>query len=148
MATSKHLYSSLKSLSSKCDILKAKFTSFRAHAHLLADPRNGIQGLEVEDSTQDTSFLIQFCDHTVRFSFTAQMSDTGQPLGVVSCALELQDGAALNRKAVAQFSYAHNGIVNVAKPDDFDDQLSIDDNVSAVYLIAHHLALALEWPEA
>ena len=138
MQTATQIYKSLEDLSQRHDRLRKKFVNFFELAGYLATGSSPIRGIAFDGHIEDDFFAVTFCGQTFHFSFSISLDQTGASRGCVSC-FGADPIDTTKRKLVTSFSYSGTGVTDVQKPDDIEDQIIIDSDVGAVFLVCYCL---------
>lgn len=138
MPTSTQIYKRLEDLSQRHERLRKKFLDFFELAGYLATSSSPIRGITFDGHLDDNFFNVSFCDHTFKFTFSLSLDDTGASRGTVSCfGTDLVDPS--KQKLITAFSFLSTGVTDVQKPEDMEDQITIDSNVGAIFLVCYCL---------
>ncbi len=138
MPTATQIYKRLEDLSQRHDRLRKKFVDFFELAGYLATGSSPIRGITFDGHIENNYFMVTFCGQTFHFSFSLSLDQAGTSRGCVLCfCADPMD--ATKRKVVTEFSYSGTGVTDVQKPDDIEDQITIDSDVGAVFLVCYCL---------
>lgn len=138
MATATQIYKRLEDLSQRHDRLRKRFVNFFELAGYLATGSSPIRGITFDGHIEENFFRVTFCGQTFHFSFSLSLDQAGASRGCVSC-FGADPIDITNRKLVTEFSYSGTGVTDVPKPDDIEDQITIDSDVGAVFLVCYCL---------
>lgn len=70
------------------------------------------------------------------------LDEAGASNGCISC-FSVDPFDATKRQLKTEFSYDGRGITDIPKPDDIEDQISLDSDVGAIYLVCHCLLIGM-----
>ena len=138
MPTATQIYRRLEELSRRHDRLRKKFVDFFELAGYLATDSSPIRGITFDGHIEENYFTVTFCGQTFHFSFSLSLDQTGASRGYISCFC-IDPIDTTKRKLVTEFSYSGAGVTDVQKPDDIEDQITIDSDVGAVFLVCYCL---------
>lgn len=138
MMNASQMYKTLEELTSRHDRLRKKFSQFFELAKYLATNNSPIKGIIFEDHLKQNYFSINFCGYLFHFNFSVSLNQSGIAIGCVTC-YSVDVFFPTQRKTIIEFSYTGTGAVDFKKPDDIEDQLTIDSEVSAIFLVCHCL---------
>lgn len=142
MTTADQMYRKLEDLSKRHERLRKKFVEFFELAGYLATDNSPIKGIVFDDHIEDNYFVMNFCGQAFHFWFSMTLDQAGASLGCVSCfAVDPFDSTKRQLKIV--FSYSGTGITDIPKPHDIEDQISLDSDVGAIYLVCHCLLIGM-----
>ena len=71
----------------------------------------------------------------------------GEPIGLIKCCKYDTLTGNVGTELFHLFSSKPNGDTNVAKPENLEQPLNIEDSTSAVYLVAHCMRKVFEYTE-
>lgn len=138
MTTAAQMYKKLEDLSKRHARLREKFLEFFKLARYLATDNYQIKGIAFDDHTEDNYFVVTFCGQPFQFCFSLTLDQAGASHGCISC-FAVDPFDATKRQLKTTFLYSGTGIADVPKPDDIEDQISIDSDGGAIYLVCHCL---------
>lgn len=142
MTTSAQIYKRLEALSKRYERLRKKFVEFFELAGYLATDNSPIKGIAFDDHIEDNYFVINLCGQAFHFCFSMTLDQTGAAHGCISC-FAADPFDATKRQLKTAFSYSGTGITDIPKPDDIEDQISLDSDVGAIYLVCHCLLIGM-----
>lgn len=138
MPTATQIYKRLEDLSQRHQRLRKKFMDFFELAGYLATGSSPIQGITFDGHLDDNYFNVSFCGHTFQFVFSLSLDETGASRGTVSC-FGSDPIDPSKRRLITAFSYLGTGVTDVPKPEDIEDQITLDSDVGAVFLVCYCL---------
>jgi hypothetical protein len=138
MPTATQIYKRLEDLSQRHDRLRKKFVDFFELAGYLATGSSPIRGITFDNHIEDNFFTVTFCGQSFHFSFSLSLDQTGAARGCVSC-FGADPVDVTKRRLVTTFSYTGTGVTDAQKPDDIEDQITIDSDVGAIFLVCYCL---------
>jgi hypothetical protein len=138
MKTAAQMYKKLEDLSKRHVRLREKFIEFFKNAGYLTTNNSRIKGITFDDHIEDNYFVVTFCDQPFHFCFSLTLDQAGESHGCISC-FAVDPFDATKRQLKTLFLFSGNGITDVPKPDDIEDQISIDSDIGAIYLVCHCL---------
>jgi hypothetical protein len=138
MPTATQIYRQLEDLAQRHERLRKKFLDFFELAGYLATRASRIQGVVLDGHLDDNFFNVSFCGHTFQFTFSLALDEAGASRGTVSC-FSADPIETSKRKLVTSFSYSGTGVTDVPNPGDIEDQITIDSDVGAVFLVCYCL---------
>ncbi len=134
MINANQLYSQLKDISQRHGNLKKRFEEFFAAAGYLSSAQSSIQGITFEEHLDESYFNVAFCGQTFQFRFSVVLDQAGTSRGAVSCLGA--DGTDISKKKlISFFTYSGTGAADVEKPTGISDQITVNDEVGAIYLV-------------
>ncbi len=142
MTTASQMYKKLEDLSKRYERLRKKFFEFFELAGYLATDQSSIKGIVFDDHIERNYFVTNFCGQAFHFCFSMTVDQAGASHGCVSC-FAVDPFDATIRQLKTAFSYSGTGITDVSKPDDIEDQISLDSDVGAIYLVCHCLLIGM-----
>lgn len=138
MPTATQIYKDLEDLSLRHDRLRKRFIDFFNLAAYLATGSSPIRGMTLDSHFEENFFTVAFCGRVFRFSFSLSLDQAGSSRGCVSCFCADPIDAG-KRTLVTEFSYSGTGVTDIQKPDDIEDQITIDSDDGAVFLVCYCL---------
>lgn len=142
MPTATQTYRALEDLSNRYERLRKRFLDFFELASHLLTENSPISGIAFDGHHDENYFNVAFCGQTFQFSYSVFLDQNGASRGAISCFSADQIDPS-KRKLVTAFSYSGTGITDIQKPDDIEDQISIDSDAGAAYLVCYCLHKAL-----
>lgn len=142
MTTASQVYKKLEDLSKRHGRLRKKFVEFFELTRYLATDQSPIKGIAFDDHIEENYFATNFCGQTFHFCFSVTVDQAGASHGCISC-FAVDPFDATKRQLKTAFSYFGTGITDVSKPDDIEDQISLDSDVGAIYLVCHCLLIGM-----
>lgn len=142
MTTASQVYKKLEDISKRHERLRKKFVEFFELTRYLATDQSPIKGIVFDDHIEKNYFVINFCSQTFHFCFSLTVDPAGASHGCISC-FAVDPFDATKRQLKTAFSYLGTGITDVPKPDDIEDQISLDSDVGAIYLLCHCLLIGM-----
>jgi hypothetical protein len=136
------MYKKLEDLSKRHERLRKKFVEFFELAGYLATDQSSIKGIVFDNRIEENYFVTNFCGQAFHFCFSMTVDQAGASHGCVSC-FAVDPFDATKRQLKTAFSYSGTGITDAPKPDDIEDQISLDSDVGAIYLVCHCLLIAI-----
>jgi hypothetical protein len=138
MTTATQMYKKLEELSKRHERLRKRFFDFFELAGYLATANSPIKGITFDSHIENNYFAVNFCGQTFHLCFSVALDQTGVSLGWISC-FAIDPFDATKRQLKTEFSYSGTGIADIPKPGDLEDQISIDSDIGAIYLVCHCL---------
>lgn len=145
MANASQVYNELKNLSERHATLRKKFGEFFGATGYLASSKSKIVGVTLDDHLEEGYFNVGFCGHTFQFRFSPVLDREGASRGAVSCFAA--DPADLSKqRLVSTFTFSGAGVADVEQPEDIRDQITVNDEIGASYLVCYCIARGLaQW---
>jgi hypothetical protein len=142
MTTAAQMYKKLEDLSKRHERLRKRFVDFFELARYLESGNSSIKGVGFDDHIEDNYFVTNFCGHVFHFCFSMTLGEEGASHGCISC-FSVDPFDATKRKLKTEFTYDGTGITDIPKPDDIEDQISLDSDVGAIFLVCHCLLIGM-----
>jgi len=142
MTTASQMYRKLEDLPKRHERLRKKFVEFFELASYLATDQSSIKGIVFDGHIEENYFVTIFCGQAFHFCFSMTVDQAGASHGCVSC-FAVDQFDATKRQLKTSFLYFGTGITDVPKPDDIEDQISLDTDVGAIYLVCHCLLIGM-----
>lgn len=144
MSNATAAYRAIDDVVGKFERLLNKFKAFFEVAQCLEGPQAYGGSIKLTNRLENMAFLVDFLDKQLEFRFASGLSEKNDAIGVVTC-LQTIPGVASAPLVIKKFNYNRNGtVLGIEKPGDFEDPLTIDDSVSAVFIISHCIEQALK----
>ena len=142
MTKAAQMYKKLEDLSRRHERLRKKFFEFFELAQYLGSDKSLIKGIGFDDHIEDNFFVLNFCGQVFHFCFSMTLDAAGASHGCISC-FSVDPFDVTKRQLKTEFSYDGTGITDIPKPDDIEDQISLDSDVGAIYLVCHCLLIGM-----
>jgi hypothetical protein len=141
--SAKYIYWTLEHFPDRYEQLRKKFLEFfRLATVRLSKKGSRIKGLAFEDHLDEDYFIVTFCGQTFQFRFSVYHVPSADTMGAISCFVV--DPVDLSkRKLVTAFSYSPLGVADVKKPEDLEDQVTVNSDIGAAFLVCFCIFNAL-----
>jgi hypothetical protein len=140
--SAKYIYWTLEHFPERYEQLRKKFLEFFQLAVRLSKKGSPIKGLAFEDHLDENYFIVTYCGQIFHFRFSVYHIQSADSRGAISCFV-VDPFDLSRRKLVTAFSYSLIGVTDVQKPEDLEDQITINSDVGAAFLVCFCIYNAL-----